>query len=46
MYGNAYIENDGNKVNSILADEDPIKLAEFEARIADMAKGLPGAKGP
>jgi ring-1,2-phenylacetyl-CoA epoxidase subunit PaaA len=34
MYGNAYIENDGNKVNSILADEDPIKLAEFEARIA------------
>ena len=34
MYGNAYIETDGSKVHSILADEDPIKLAEFEARIA------------
>ncbi|MBS3913833.1 MAG: 1,2-phenylacetyl-CoA epoxidase subunit A [Bacteroidetes bacterium] len=34
MYGNAYIENDGKQTNSMFADEDPIKLAEFEARIA------------
>ncbi len=35
MYGNAYIENDPSKpVNSLVADEDPKKLAEFEARIA------------
>ena len=34
MYGNAYIENDGKQINSLTADEDPVKLAEFEARIA------------
>jgi ring-1,2-phenylacetyl-CoA epoxidase subunit PaaA len=34
MYGNAYIENDSNVVNSLTANEDPIKLAEFEARIS------------
>lgn len=35
MYGNAYIENDGKKeINSLTANEDPVKLAEFEARIA------------
>lgn len=35
MYGNAYIENDPTKpVNSLTANEDPVKLAEFEARIA------------
>ena len=34
MYGNAYIENTNNGANSLIADEDPIKLAEFEARIA------------
>jgi ring-1,2-phenylacetyl-CoA epoxidase subunit PaaA len=36
MYGNAYIENDPNKpaINSLTADEDPVKLAAFEARIA------------
>ncbi len=35
MYGNAYIETDNSKpVNSLTADEDPVKLAEFEARIA------------
>lgn len=35
MYGNAYIENDPKKpLNSLTADEDPVKLAEFEARIA------------
>ena len=34
MYGNAYIENNGQQANSLTAGEDPIKLAEFEARIA------------
>ncbi len=34
MYGNAYIENDGKQINSLTADEDQVKLAEFEARIA------------
>jgi ring-1,2-phenylacetyl-CoA epoxidase subunit PaaA len=34
MYGNAYIENDGKQVNSLTANEDQAKLAEFEARIA------------
>jgi len=34
MYGNAYIENNGKEVNSLTANEDPTKLAEFEARIA------------
>jgi len=34
MYGNAYIENDGKPVNSLTANEDQAKLAEFEARIA------------
>lgn len=34
MYGNAYIENDGKQVNALTANEDPVKLAEFEARIA------------
>jgi ring-1,2-phenylacetyl-CoA epoxidase subunit PaaA len=34
MYGNAYIENNGKNQNSLVADEDPVKLAEFEARIA------------
>jgi ring-1,2-phenylacetyl-CoA epoxidase subunit PaaA len=36
MYGNAYIENDPNKpaINGLTADEDPVKLAAFEARIA------------
>lgn len=33
MYGNAYVENTGNN-NSLTAGEDPVKLAEFEARIA------------
>lgn len=33
MYGNAYVENTGN-TNSLTAGEDPVKLAEFEARIA------------
>lgn len=33
MYGNAYVENTGNQ-NSLTAGEDPVKLAEFEARIA------------
>lgn len=33
MYGNAYIENNGNQPD-IIAGEDPVKLAEFEARIA------------
>src|SRR6056300_754841 len=32
MYGNAYIENNGS--NKMTADEDPVKLAAFEARIA------------
>lgn len=32
MYGNAYIENNGS--NKLTADEDPVKLAAFEARIA------------
>jgi len=32
MYGNAYIENNGS--NKMTADEDPLKLAAFEARIA------------
>jgi ring-1,2-phenylacetyl-CoA epoxidase subunit PaaA len=32
MYGNAYI--DPNQQHSILEGEDPVKLAEFEARIA------------
>jgi ring-1,2-phenylacetyl-CoA epoxidase subunit PaaA len=31
MYGNAYI--DPNETNRFTADEDPVKLAEFEARI-------------
>jgi ring-1,2-phenylacetyl-CoA epoxidase subunit PaaA len=34
MYGNAYIENNGQQANSLTAGEDPVKLAEFEARIA------------
>ncbi len=35
MYGNAYIDpNEANKTHSVLADEDPQLLAEFEARIA------------
>lgn len=34
MYGNAYIENNGKEVNSLTANEDPIKLAAFEARIS------------
>src|SRR6188768_3067044 len=34
MYGNAYIENNGKEVNSLTANEDPVKLAAFEARIA------------
>lgn len=35
MYGNAYIENEpGKPVNSLTANEDPVKLAAFEARIA------------
>ncbi len=34
MYGNGYIENDGKQVNSLTVNEDPIKLAAFEARIA------------
>ena len=34
MYGNGYIENDGKPVNSLTVNEDPIKLAAFEARIA------------
>ncbi len=34
MYGNAYIENSKNLQNSLVADEDPVKLAAFEARIA------------
>ena len=34
MYGNAYIENSKNLQNSLVADEDPLKLAAFEARIA------------
>jgi ring-1,2-phenylacetyl-CoA epoxidase subunit PaaA len=33
MYGNAYVENTAN-TNSLTAGEDPVKLAEFEARIA------------
>ena len=33
MYGNAYIDPNA-KVPSILEGEDPVKLAEFEARIA------------
>ncbi|MCC7533270.1 MAG: 1,2-phenylacetyl-CoA epoxidase subunit A [Bacteroidia bacterium] len=33
MYGNAYIDPN-EKVNSIIADEDPKKLEEFENRIA------------
>ncbi len=34
MYGNAYIDpNEVNKTHSVLADEDPKLLAEFEARI-------------
>lgn len=33
MYGNAYIDPD-QKVSHLVADEDPVKLAEFEARIA------------
>ncbi len=33
MYGNAYIDPN-EKANSILAGEDPEKLAEFEARIS------------
>lgn len=33
MYGNAYIDPN-EKIPSILEGEDPIKLAEFEARIA------------
>src|SRR5512143_1303284 len=33
MYGNAYIEKNGNPKN-ILEGEDPVKLAEFETRIA------------
>ncbi len=33
MYGNAYIDPD-KAPNSLVADEDPVKLAEFEARIA------------
>jgi ring-1,2-phenylacetyl-CoA epoxidase subunit PaaA len=33
MYGNAYIDKTKD-VHSIIADEDPEKLAEFEARIA------------
>ena len=32
MYGNAYIDPN-EKANLILAEEDPQKLAEFEARI-------------
>lgn len=32
MYGNAYIENNGS--NKMTADEDQVKLAAFEARIA------------
>lgn len=31
MYGNAYV--DPNEKNLLTADEDPVKLAEFEARI-------------
>ena len=34
MYGNAYIENNGQQANSLTTGEDPVKLAEFEARIA------------
>lgn len=33
MYGNAYIENNGQE-NKLTANEDPQKLAAFEARIA------------
>lgn len=33
MYGNAYIDN-SEKQNKLTANEDPQKLAEFEARIA------------
>ena len=33
MYGNAYIDPN-EKANAMIAGEDPIKLAEFEARIA------------
>ena len=33
MYGNAYIDPNA-KLPSILEGEDPVKLAEFEARIA------------
>jgi ring-1,2-phenylacetyl-CoA epoxidase subunit PaaA len=34
MYGNAYVDPENKIVNSITANEDPIKLAEFESRIA------------
>jgi ring-1,2-phenylacetyl-CoA epoxidase subunit PaaA len=34
MYGNAYVENNGQQHNSLTANEDPIQLAAFEARIA------------
>jgi len=41
MYGNAYVENTPNQ-NSLTAGEDPVKLAEFEARIAAGEKRTPG----
>lgn len=34
MYGNAYIDPNAKQTPDILAGEDPIKLAAFEARIA------------
>lgn len=36
MYGNAYIEN--APANGLTAEEDPIKLREFEERIARAKK--------
>src|ERR1700746_3460732 len=40
MYGNAYIDPN-EKAHSIIADEDPVKLAAFEARIARGEKTEP-----